>query len=90
MKRYQLSGVLSTKATQQIDNCPFKRIIGQTIWSASPNRGTVQRRGPQIQKEESEGENCICPICLEIIIDCNEQNEGHGAFYCEGWCDEWL
>ena len=79
MEQYQFSNMLSTKATQQIDNCPFKRIIGQTV---SPNRSTVQG-STSFKKKKTEGENCICPICLEIIIDCNEQNEGHDAFYCE-------
>ena len=81
MEQYQTISVLSSNVTQQIDNRPYKRIIGQAV---SPNRSTVQ--WSTSSKRESAWKvkiQCICPICLETIIDCNEQIEGHKAFYCE-------
>ena len=86
MERYPTGGVLSTNATEQMDSRPNKRTIGQTV---SPNKSTEQE-SKNSKKKKAEGENCICPICLETIIDCNEQNEGHDAIYCEGECNGWL
>ena len=86
MERYPTSGVLSTNASQQMDIRHNKSAIGQTV---SPNKTTEQ--GPtNSKKKKAEGENCICSICLETIIDCNEQNEGNDAIYYEGECDGWL
>ena len=80
MEQDQTSGVPSTSTTQQMDNHPHKRTIGQTV---SPNKST-ELGSTNSKQKKVEGENCICPICLETIIDCNEQNEGHNAIYCEG------
>ena len=34
---------------------------------------------------------CICPICLETIIESTKTKPGHDAIFCEGhYCNSWL
>ena len=41
-------------------------------------------------KKMKKGEEYICPICTELIIEGTDKVEGHNAIYCEGTCDSWL
>ena len=29
---------------------------------------------------------CVCPICLEVILEATKNKKGHDAVYCEGLC----
>ena len=41
-------------------------------------------------KKKKEGNPCICPICIEVIKEKSDKNEGHDAIFCEGKCNSWL
>ena len=33
-------------------------------------------------KKKKEGNPCICPICIEVIEEKSDKNEGHDAIFC--------
>ena len=41
-------------------------------------------------KKKKEGNPCICPICIEVIEEKSDKNEGHDAIFYEGKCESWL
>jgi len=43
----------------------------------------------QAKKTKKKG-GCICPICLEVILEPSKSKKGHDAIYCEGLCSSWL
>ena len=61
---------------------------------AKRTRGTIGSPDKQNSEAEAkkmkEGEDYICPICLDKIVEDSENTEGHDAVYCEGTCDTWI
>ena len=41
-------------------------------------------------KKMKKGEENICPICTEVIIEGTDKVEHHDAINCVGTCDSWL
>jgi len=41
-------------------------------------------------KKRKQGEEYICPICADIIIENTDEVVGHDAIFCEGICNSWL
>jgi len=54
----------------------------------SPDK--VNGRSRDAFKKRKQGEEYICPICADVIIESTEEVEGHDAIYCEGACNSWL
>lgn len=42
------------------------------------------------KKKSKKKGGCICPICMEIIVESTKSKAGHDAIYCEGLCNSWL
>ena len=42
------------------------------------------------KKKSKKKGGCICPICMEIIVESTKSKAGHDAIYCEGYCNSWL
>ena len=42
------------------------------------------------KKKPKKKGGCICPICLEAIIEPTKTKLGHDAIFCDGFCDSWL
>lgn len=41
-------------------------------------------------KKTKEKSKTVCAVCDEVILEAEDQNEGHDAVYCEGECQSWL
>ena len=54
----------------------------------SPDK--VNSQSKDVTKKRKQGEECICPICTEIIIENTNEVDGHDAIFCEGTCNSWL
>ena len=59
-----------------------------TIWEESLWRthllvNTVKRKKKVIHV-------CVLYVCIEVIEEKSDKNEGHDAIYCEGKCNSWL
>ena len=42
------------------------------------------------KKKSKKKGGCICPICMELIVESTKSKAGHDAIYCEGYCNSWL
>ena len=60
--------------------------------SASLKRSRSSGDSPQNvnKKKPKKKGGCICPICLETIIESTKTKSGHDAIFCEGYCSSWL
>ncbi|XP_065904034.1 uncharacterized protein [Dysidea avara] len=54
----------------------------------SPDKGNSQSK--DVTKKRKQGEEYICPICTDIIIENTKEVDGHDAIFCEGTCNSWL
>ena len=61
---------------------------------AKHTRGTIESPDKQNSAAEAkkmkEGEEYICPICLDKIAEDSDDTDGHDAIFCEGACDAWV
>ena len=55
-------------------------------------KGSKQTSKKNIQKgkQNAKTSESHCAICLDIIIEADESNDGQDAIYCEGMCQGWL
>ena len=60
--------------------------------SANLKRSRPSGDSPQNvnKKKPKKKGGCICPICLETIIESTKSKPGHDAIFCEGYCSSWL
>ena len=42
------------------------------------------------RKKTKQGDQYVCPICSEVIIEDNDTDNGQDAIYCDSTCDTWL
>ena len=54
----------------------------------SPDK--VNSQSKDVPKKRKQGEEYICPICTDIIIENTKEVDGHDAIFCEGTCNSWL
>ena len=48
------------------------------------------KKTSQKGKQNASTSESHCAICLDIIIEADESNDGRDAIYCEGMCQDWL
>jgi len=51
--------------------------------------GDSPQHPSQSKKTKKKG-GCVCPICLEVILEATKGKKGHDAIYCKGLCSSWL
>lgn len=41
-------------------------------------------------KKSKKGESCVCPICLDTIVEGAKNKSGDDSIFCEGTCNSWI
>ena len=80
MSTSQESTTDASTNSEMDSSVPLKRPLPQD----SP-RSTKQPKN----KKTKTGE-CICPICMDPIVDATETREGQDSIFCEGQCSAWI
>ena len=73
-----------TDSSAQYYSQPSARIMAQKGFKQAGKK-TSQKGKQNASTSESH-----CAICLDIIIEADESNDGRDAIYCEGMCQDWL
>lgn len=61
-----------------------------SVSSQKRNRSSSDSPQNATKKKSQKKGGCLCPICLEKIIESTKTKVCQDAIYCEGDCDSWL